>query len=200
MYEGQIKRFQEEDKLNFPAADINLFVGSSSIRRWETIKENMYPKPVLLRGFGGSDMKTLLILYDKLIQPYKFSKIFIYEGDNDLNSKKRTPQSVLELFMQIVEKIHLQCSNAQINFISIKCSPARIRFKDKYDNANGLFKEYCKTQYFLNYIDIASKMIDSNGFPNIELFDRKDKIHPSIEGYKIMTTIIKPYLYPSDID
>ena len=69
MYEVQIKRFQQEDELNFPAADVNLFVGSSSIRRWVTIKEDMYPKPVLLRGFGGSDMKTLLLLYDKLIQP-----------------------------------------------------------------------------------------------------------------------------------
>ncbi len=198
MYEAQIKRFRQEDKQNPPPGNVNLFVGSSTIRRWETLKSDMYPKPVLNRGFGGSDMKSLLLLYPQLIQPYSFSKIYIYEGDNDLNSLKRTPESVLELFIQIAEKIHLQCPNAQVNFISIKCSPARQKFMSKYEFANHLFRQYCTTENYLNYIDIATKMQDENGVPMSKFFNENDRIHPSEEGYKLLTAIIKPHLFPED--
>ncbi len=197
MYESQIKRFRQEDALSFPPPDVNLFVGSSSIRRWETLCEDMLPKQVINRGFGGSDMKSLALLYDDLVKPYCFSKIFVYEGDNDLNSRKRSPQSVLDIFAEIVEKIHRQCPDAQINFISIKYSPARQRFMRKYKEANALFEEFCKTQPYLNFIDIASKMLNSEGLPDPPLFESADRIHPSAEGYKVLTLVLKPHLHPA---
>ncbi len=50
---------------------------------------------LLNRGFGGSTMADLLYYTDKLIVRYKPKKIFIYEGDNDLAGKKRTPEEIL---------------------------------------------------------------------------------------------------------
>ncbi len=199
MYEKKIKQFELEDRDKFPASDVNLFVGSSSIRRWASLAKDMYPKPTLLRGFGGSDMKSLLHLYDKLILPYQFSKLFVYEGDNDLNGRRGNPGKVLDLFITIEERAHKQCPNAQINFISIKCSPTREKFWHKFVAANQLFQEYCSTKSYLNYIDITSSMFDDNGNANAELFNTHDGIHPSKEGYKVITSIIKPHLYPSDL-
>lgn len=198
MYERRIRNFAREDARNFPAPDVNLFVGSSSIRRWETLKDDMSPKPILRRGFGGSDMESLLLLYDSFIKPYTFSKLFIYEGDNDLTSNNKDPHTVLETFIQIEEKAHEQCPNAQIHYISIKCSPARERFHEKYIAANNIFKEYCNTKPYLTFIDITSAMFDENGKVNKELFNDFDGIHPNEKGYAIMTEIIKPYCYPSD--
>jgi len=200
MYEKRIIEFEQEDAQKFPAPDVNLFVGSSSIRRWYSLKRDMEPKPILRRGFGGSDMKSLLLLYDKLIKPYTFSKLFVYEGDNDLSGRKGYPQKVLDLFIQIEEKAHVQCPNAEIIFISIKCSPTRERYWNKFMAANKLFEEYCSTKPYLNFIDIASAMFDKNGKANKELFNEHDGIHPSQKGYETIAQIIKPYLYPSDID
>lgn len=198
MYEKRIKEFEREDAKKFPTPDVNLFVGSSSIRRWHSLEKDMKPKPILHRGFGGSHMKTLLLLYDKLIKPYTFSKLFVYEGDNDLSGRKGKPHKVLELFIQIEEKAHEQCPNAQINFISIKCSPTRERYWEKFKEANNLFEEYCNTKPYLGYINIASAMFDENGNANKELFNTHDGIHPSQKGYKVITEIIKPYCYPTD--
>ncbi len=198
MYEKRIQEFEREDAVKFPATDVNLFVGSSSIRRWHSLRRDMEPKPILRRGFGGSDMGSLLLLYDKLIKPYTFSKLFVYEGDNDLSGRKGKPQKVLDLFIQIEEKAHEQCPNAQINFISIKCSPTRERYWEKFKVANKLFEEYCKTKPYLGYIDIASAMFDKNGNANIELFNQEDGIHPSQKGYEVIAEIIKPYCYPSE--
>jgi len=200
MYENKIKIYQQQDEEKFPSPDINLFVGSSSIRRWETLAKDMLPKLALNRGFGGSDMKTLLLLYDSFILPYKFSKIFIYEGDNDLSGKHSHPQNVLDLFVKIEEKIQKQCPEAQINFISIKFSPARRAFWGKFKTANVLFKNYCESKSYLNFIDITTSMQNNEGEANTLLFNEKDRIHPNNAGYKILTSILKPYLYPSEYD
>lgn len=199
MYERRIQEFEREDAQKFPAPDVNLFVGSSSIRRWHSLRKDIEPKPILRRGFGGSDMKSLLLLYDKLIKPYTFSKLFVYEGDNDLCSRKVRPMNVLDLFIQIEEKAHEQCPNAEIYFISIKCSPTRERYWEKFQAANMLFKSYCATKPYLGYIDIASAMFDEDGSANKELFNPADGIHPSQKGYKLIAEIIKPYCYPSDL-
>jgi len=196
MYEQKIKEFEREDALRFPASDVNLFVGSSTIRRWETLKKDMAPKPILRRGFGGSDMKSLLHLYDKLIQPYKFSKLFVYEGDNDLSGRRVYPQQVLDLFIQIEERAHAQCPNAEIVLVSIKCSPTRKRYWEKFQAANALFETYCKSKPYLKYIDITSAMFDASGEANLELFNPFDGIHPSKRGYEVITEILKPHLYP----
>ena len=34
--------------------DYLLFIGSSSIRRWNTIQEDMWPYAVVKRGYGGA--------------------------------------------------------------------------------------------------------------------------------------------------
>lgn len=199
MYEKRIKEFQKEDSDKFPPSDVNLVVGSSSIRRWNSLRRDMFPKPILRRGFGGSDMKSLLFLYDQLILPYKFSKLLIYEGDNDLSGRRGNPQKVMDLFLQIVDRAHEQCPNAEIIFLSIKCSPKRKLYWDKFKAANKLFEEYCQTKSYLNFIDITTAMFGEDGKANPELFNQNDGIHPSKKGYEVITSILKPYLYPKGL-
>ena len=53
-YQEAIDEFLDEDMSNFPEEINVLFTGSSSIRFWETLEEDMYPLKVLNRGFGGA--------------------------------------------------------------------------------------------------------------------------------------------------
>ena len=53
-WKKDIRQLTKDDrKMNFPDNAV-LFVGSSSIRLWETLAEDMHPTPVIQRGFGGA--------------------------------------------------------------------------------------------------------------------------------------------------
>lgn len=197
-YKNQFEKFNREDLKNVPDKDINLFVGSSTFRRWTNIEEDMRPKKVLNRGFGGSTMEQLLTFHEQLITKYKFKKIFIYEGDNDIGKKIDKIPIIIEQFKELENIIHNHQPEAQIYFLSIKCSPFRKRNCSNYKKANQLFKEYCETKNYLRYIDITHAFVDSEGQIIRELFNEKDGIHPSEKGYKILSDILKPFLYPSE--
>jgi len=196
MYRKKIYAFRRQDQLTPPPADVNVFTGSSSIRRWKTLHGDMAPKPVINRGFGGSYMRQLWELYDSFIAPYRFSRIFIYEGDNDLTSKHGNPQQVLGYFQRIEERILQQQPDAIIHGISVKCSPKREMFWPKFLDFNAMLQNYCESRPQLRYIDIASHFFTPEGRANTALFNDKDGIHPNAEGYKLMTRIIRPYVNP----
>ncbi len=196
MYKKQFNLFNRQDNEHFPDDDINLFVGSSSIRRWETLEEDMKPKKALNRGFGGSTMAQLLMFNECLILKYKFKKIFIYEGDNGVGKNINKIHKVLDDFKKIVEITHNHQPEAQINFISIKCSVYRKPNCHYFKIANEMFKDYCQTEDYLNYIDIYSGFLNEDGSVKAEFINADDGVHPSSLGYKYMTQIIKPFLFP----
>ncbi|MBN2892951.1 MAG: hypothetical protein JXL97_13875 [Bacteroidales bacterium] len=198
MYKKQFEIFDKEDSERFSDEGINLFVGSSSIRRWETITEDMSPKKVLNRGFGGSTMEQLILFHERLILRYKFKKIFIYEGDNDIGKKRNKIDIVLQQFKKLEKIIHTHQPDAQINFLSIKCSPYKKGNCKTYKIANKIFEEYCQSENYLNFIDISFGFLDENNNIKSKFFNETDGIHPSLEGYKYLTKLLKPYLYPQD--
>ena len=52
-FEADIKKFEAEDAKNPPAKGGIVFVGSSSIVRWKSLKEDFPGYNVINRGFGG---------------------------------------------------------------------------------------------------------------------------------------------------
>ena len=64
-----------------------LFVGSSSIRFWGELAEDMAPVPVINRGFGGSKIGDVVHYADTLFQADNPRAIVIFVGTNDM-----TPQ------------------------------------------------------------------------------------------------------------
>lgn len=194
-YKNQFKKFDIEDQKSFQGDDLNLFVGSSTFWRWTNMQEYFLPKKILNRGFGGSTMRELLKFNEQLILKYKFKKIFIYEGDNDVGRKPEKISEISEQLKYLVHIIHEHQPEAQINYLSIKCSPFREKNCENYKNSNIFFKEYCETEKYLNFINITNSFTDENGEISNELFNEKDSIHSSEKGYKILAKILESHLY-----
>src|SRR5712691_12335637 len=53
-WESTIRKFEESDRIHPPRPGVIVFTGSSSIRFWDTLVEDMRPLEVVNRGFGGS--------------------------------------------------------------------------------------------------------------------------------------------------
>jgi len=195
-YSKFFKQFNRQDRLNPPSSDINLFVGSSSFRHWTSLQKDMFPKPVLNRGFGGSTMKQLLEFHERLILRYQFKKLFIYEGDNDMGGTPDKLKALLYQLKKIIEIAHEHQAHAQIYVLSPKCSPTKQGVCQKMIERNKQLKAVCDNYSYVYYVDIASGFMNDNYEVKTDFF--KDGIHPSQLGYAYMTKILKPLLYPED--
>jgi len=55
-FESTIVEFEIKDKENDFHSEAILFTGSSSIKMWKTLEQDMAPMQVINRGFGGSTL------------------------------------------------------------------------------------------------------------------------------------------------
>ena len=191
-WESAIQAFEKMDAENPPEKDGVLFVGSSSIKMWKSLEQDFPAIPVLNRGFGGSEMSDLIFFASRVILPYHPKLIIIYEGDNDIHSGK-SPQTVLEDFQILIQVIQTELPSSRIAFLSIKPSPSRRGTMDTMKQANELIRKYTQTQSRVDYIDVFSLMLGSNGEPRHELF-LDDGLHMNQEGYELWRQRIEDYL------
>src|SRR4029079_7473019 len=68
-FEKEIAAFEEQDRKQPPEAGGVVFLGSSSIRMWDTAKA--FPKVKSInRGFGGSQIADSVHFADRIVIPY----------------------------------------------------------------------------------------------------------------------------------
>jgi lysophospholipase L1-like esterase len=191
-FETEIKAFEVADKTNPPPTRAVLFVGSSSIRLWETLAQDFPRAKVINRGFGGSQIADSLAYADRIILPYRPKTVVLYAGDNEIAAGK-SPEEVFADFKALARTIHRKLPRTRVRFISIKPSPSRWRLADKIKAANQLIAEFCGQDKRLAYIDVFSPMLGTDGRPRPELFV-KDKLHLNAQGYELWARIVAPHL------
>ncbi|MEZ4773931.1 MAG: SGNH/GDSL hydrolase family protein [Bacteroidia bacterium] len=186
-----IAAFETEDQAHPVPADVIVFTGSSSIRKWTTLSEDLAPAQVINRGFGGSTMPELIHYADRIVWPYKPKAVFIYEGDNDITSEAVTPDSMFRTFQEFhhLAKEHIPGTN--LYFISIKPSVARKNLFEKASQTNALVKAYCEANDDLTYVDVVSPMLKADGVVRSDIFVQ-DSLHMNATGYELWTEVIRP--------
>ena len=191
-WEEDIREFERADSLHPPPRGGFLFVGSSSIRMWETVREDFPDLQVINRGFGGSELSDALYFADRIILPYKPRMIIVYAGDNDLANGKQA-EVVCSDYKSLVRSIHTNLPTTRIAYISIKPSLARWNLVDKIRKTNRLIKEYSAQDRQLAYIDIFTPMLGKDGTPRKELL-APDGLHLNREGYALWRKVVRPFL------
>ena len=168
-----------------------LFIGSSSIRLWKSIKRDLYPYEPIKRGYGGARYSDLIHFTERLVSPHKVKAVGIFVanditgGMNDLS-----PKEVLDLAKFIVKKIQKSHKNKPIFFIETTPTSKRWKVWDKISKANDLIKDFSSNNRNIFYIDTRSFYFTTNGMPNDDFFIR-DKLHLNSKGYKLWAKIIK---------
>ena len=190
-WETDMQRFEAADAQSPPPRGGVLFIGSSSIRFWDTLAQDFPGVPVIHRGFGGSELRDSTWYADRIILPYAPRQILIYAGDNDLNAG-RTPQQLRADFIAFVERVRRDLPKAKIAYISNKPSPSRAQLLPVQREANTLIAAEAQ-RLGVDYIDIFTPMLDARGQPDESLFI-EDRLHMNRAGYVIWQRAIAPYL------
>lgn len=191
-WEETIRAFEAGDKNDFPAPGAIVFIGSSSVAGWSSLSEDFEGLPVLNRGFGGSILAEALQYVDRIVIPYRPSRVVLYEGDNDITVGK-SPETIAGEFRLFLRKIHGALPGTPVYFLSIKPSPARWKLWGGMREANGLIRDICAGTEAAEYIDVGDPLLDKEGKPRPELY-REDGLHLNSEGYKLWAAAIRPYL------
>jgi lysophospholipase L1-like esterase len=192
-WESAIKKFEDADKVTPPPQNAIVFIGASSIVRWN-LRES-FPElgpQAINRGFGGSLAADSTRYADRIVIPYKPRMVVFYAGDNDVEAN-HTPAQIAGDFAAFERKVHAALPDTQIVFISIKPSIRRFPWIEQIKGANALVKQYCATHAHLTFVDIVPQMLGADGKPRKELLV-EDGLHMTPAGYKIWNDALRPIL------
>lgn len=178
-----VGEFKSADSLQMPRRNSTLFVGSSTIQRWESLAGDFPELNVINRGIGGSHMSDLIYYMDDIVFPYRPNAIVVYEGDNDIAAGK-TPERVLADFDLFVAKAAEKLPEKSIFFVAIKPSISRIEHLESMAAANALIKARTQEKDHLYYIDVFTPMLGPDGQPRADIFV-EDNLHLNETGYAL---------------
>ena len=187
-YENDIKKL-EALKGTLPYTPETILYGSSSIRLWEGMYEDLKPLRPINLGFGGSTLAACVWFFNRVMEPYAPKHFVCYAGENDLGDG-RTPEEVYLFFRQFQACLQKRFPEVPLTFISIKPTIARGNLEKQVRYTNQLIKQEIEknngTQYYLNIFD---HMLGANGQPVKEFFEA-DGIHLTRKGYLIWKEVL----------
>ena len=193
VWEPEIADFERADRESPPPRDAILFVGSSSIRFWDGLQEDMAPLVVIRRGFGGAKLSDLVHFADRIIVPYAPRAIVIHAGGNELNdvpgNQGRTPEEALADFRSLVAGIRAHLPKTPIYYLALRPS----RLLGARDLFLRLVRADCEAQPDLHYLDAGAGLALADGSVNPRLIGW-DRIHLNREGYAAWAPAVRERL------
>jgi lysophospholipase L1-like esterase len=193
-FESDIQRFEEADRTAPPAPGAIVFVGSSSIRLWRSLEEDMAPLRVVNRGFGGSQLSHVIHNASRIIVPYAPRAVVIYAGDNDLaSSTGKDADRVVADYRALVSQLRGALPDVEIYYLSIKPSKLRWDRWPEMSRANEAIAALCDSDARLHFVDVSTPLLGSDGRPRNDVFIF-DGLHLNAKGYAAWAAVVAPLL------
>ena len=208
-----VARFVDQYTLNPPAKDGVVFLGSSSIRRWERLTIDFEDYEVIQRGLGGARLDDLEGWVDEVVAPYDPSAVVIYGGSNGISppeppdssgdgagtegTTQNTPQEEFQFFLDLVDAIHAQQNQAKapipVIYIGITPTPARWGLWPDASQVNALVQTHAQTDPDIWFVETAPIFLATGSPPSGFYFD-PDMNHLNQLGYDVWATEIRTVL------
>lgn len=190
-FDDAIEAFETSDREDPPGTGMVLFLGSSSIRRWDTASAFAGIESIN-RGFGGSQTSDCLFFFNRIVTPYQPSVIVFYEGDNDINAGK-SKQQVLKDFNRFAKLVRRKSKGTKIVYIPIKPSIKREALWPEMLAVNERIRQMSIRRKDLYYADTATPMLETGMPPSEDLF-ADDGLHLSDKGNALWASVVRPVL------
>jgi lysophospholipase L1-like esterase len=192
-WDAAIQKFEDQDRISPPPQNGIVFIGASSIVRWNL--PEYFPElgtRAINHGFGGSQSVDSVRYVERLVVPYHPRIVVYYAGDNDVEANVPAPE-IAHQFELFDQKVHAALPETKIIFISVKPSIRRWQWIDTIRSANAMVKAYCTKEKHLAFVDIEPQMLGADGKPNPDLL-ADDGLHMTPAGYRIWTAALTPLL------
>lgn len=190
-YEAEVQAMERFRVSHPPPSHPVVFYGSSSLRLWDTLAEDLEEPSALNLAFGGSTLAACAYFFERLVQPVSPVSLVVYAGDNDLGDGCQAEQ-VLESFGQLAEKVRRAFGAIPFGFISIKPSLARVDILEEIRLTNEGVRRQLEDIPGAYMIDVFDAMLGPDDRPRAELF-LDDGLHMSRAGYLLWIRLLESY-------
>ncbi|MEM9895654.1 MAG: GDSL-type esterase/lipase family protein [Bacteroidota bacterium] len=191
MWRGEINQLRKRLLALQDQENLVAFYGSSSIRLWEHMSEDLKPFNTINLGFGGSTYKYCSHYFEELFEGIDLQEIILYAGDNDLS--KLSARQTIQDFKELYNKVFELYSTRRISVISVKPSPEKAHLQESIKEVNAAIGHMLKINPKGTFIDVFSMMLDSQDREREELY-LEDQLHMNENGYEIWKAVVGRHL------
>ena len=197
VWERAIRAFERQDRKQAPAKGGVVFAGSSTIRFWRGLSEDMAPLPVIQRGFGGAKVRDVFHYLDRLITIHEPAMIVLYIGSNDLldfgGNRPKTLAEMSSLYDTLIDALHARLPHASVVILATFPSPLNAKRSALINSVNAMLREAARDRPWLSVLDGNAALQEPGGEPKRALF-LFDRTHLNKDGYAAWTQILRPQL------
>lgn len=191
-FEPEIRAFETQDLADGYQKDFVLFTGSSSIRLWHSLQEDMGGIPVLNRGFGGATLHELNLHWDRIAGEHQPRLVVLYCGENDL-AEGASSAETLAHFDVFLKKYEGTFAEVPLIYIAMKPSPSRFSLWPVFQLTDQKIKDRLEASPAYHFIDLSPTMMDTLGRLTPEIFEA-DSLHMNALGYQRWTQKLRPLM------
>ena len=201
-WEKDITKLEELDLTEPKTAQSVLYYGSSSIRRWATIADDMAPWPAIRRGYGGAKLPDVIHYAPRIVAPHigtenpnRCRAIVLFVA-NDITGKNKdaAPKEVGNRFARLHEWVRKQDPTVPIFWIEVTPTEKRWAQWPQISEATKQIAKVIDTDPNTHLIPTAGAYLGLDGEPRAELFV-DDQLHLSKSGYQLWASLIKAQLH-----
>ena len=187
----EIDAFDVQNESEPDSQDAILFIGSSSIRRWETMATDMAPYRTIRRGYGGAKFTDMGVFVDRIVTPHQYRALVMFVGNGVTGKPKdHTPDQIEELARYIVGVSQKHQTDAPVFLIEITPCEKRFDAWPKIRQVNARLREIALSTPNTYFIPTASHYLKADGTPRAELFV-SDRLHLNERGYELWSSLIR---------
>lgn len=190
-WEADIAALEQLDQQQTHPDDAVLFVGSSSIRLWETMAEDMWPYDTIRRGYGGAKFSDVAVFAKRLIEPHQYRALVLFAA-NDVTGGEQdlTAQQVADLLRHVIHVSRAHQPDAPVFVLEVTPTESRWKVWPEIRQVNAAMRDVCLTEPNTYLIPTAEYFLDEQNQPISKLF-RSDRLHLTHEGYQVWSELLK---------
>lgn len=190
-FDKEIDNFERLDKIQFPEPNSIVFVGSSTIRLWKSLADDMAPLKILSRGFGGAHMTHVLHNFERIITPYAPRAVVLFVGGNDLAAGLTAEELIMD-YEKFLAKLNSQLPKTDLWILGMKPSKSRWNLWREMKEVDTGLQKFAAEHSKVNFVELGSSLLSSEGVPDDVYIN--DGLHLNSEGYRRWSQKLKPLL------
>lgn len=190
---ANLNKYASENQSLTPTAKSVVFMGDSITEFWKVNDAAFFTEnPFIDRGISGQTTPQMLLRFRQDVINLKSETVVILAGINDI-AENTGPITIDQIMGNIISMVELAKAN-KIKVVLCSVLPAnnfywnpKLKPADKVIELNLLLKNYAKANK-ISYVDYYNAMVDNE--KGLLKKYGEDGVHPNLEGYKVMETLL----------